>query len=268
MSDKARNAITAAGGLFFYRQQAVYLPPIQRCAAGGDFTLKVSVCNGRLRRPGDAVPTARGKRGRDTKVSLPLLTPQPFLRTRLPSVARLKARGPQGRLVLQGTPLDGSEAFRSGTLPPCTGWPRTVMRGKSRKLTSGPESVPKSARRTEPSPRNPRFAARPQGVAAQRRVWGSQEGAREPYGVLSPFAPVGGHRHPRPPKAANDHALRGRKVASSGAPLYRRRVCPLLQIKQKNIFTMRHIGRCANREVGFSSKNVAFSLALCAQYTV
>ena len=31
----------------------------------------------------------RDKMGRDTKVSLPLLTPQPFLRTRLPSVARL-----------------------------------------------------------------------------------------------------------------------------------------------------------------------------------
>ena len=99
------------------------------------------------------------KRGRDTKVSLPLLTPQPFLRTRLPAVARLKARGPQGRLVLQGYTIDRSGAFRSGTLPPCTGWPRTVMRGKSRKLTSGPDSVPKSARRTEPSPRFSRFAA-------------------------------------------------------------------------------------------------------------
>ena len=42
-------------------------------------------------------------------------------------------------------------------------------------------------RRTEPSSRNPRFAARPKGVAAQRRVWGSQEGAREPYGALAPF---------------------------------------------------------------------------------
>ena len=58
-------------------------------------------------------PGGGGKRGRDTKVSLPLLTPQPFLRTRLPSVARLKARGPQGRLVLQGTTLDRSGAFRS-----------------------------------------------------------------------------------------------------------------------------------------------------------
>ena len=70
-------------------------------------------------------PGGGGKRGRDTKVSLPLLTPRPFLRTRLPSVARLKARGPQGRLVLQGPTLDGSEAFRSRTLPPCTVWPRT-----------------------------------------------------------------------------------------------------------------------------------------------
>ena len=58
-------------------------------------------------------PAAGGKRGRDTKVSLPLLTPQPFLWTRLPSVARLKARGPQGRLVLPGHALDGSGAFRS-----------------------------------------------------------------------------------------------------------------------------------------------------------
>ena len=58
-------------------------------------------------------------------VSCPLLTPLTFLWTRLPSVARLNARGPQGRLVLQGTTLDRSGAFRSGTLPPCTVWPRT-----------------------------------------------------------------------------------------------------------------------------------------------
>ena len=34
---------------------------------------------GRLRRPGGPVFTGENKRGRDTKVSLPLLTPQPFL---------------------------------------------------------------------------------------------------------------------------------------------------------------------------------------------
>ena len=152
------------------------------------------------------------KRGRDTKVSLPLLTPQPFLRTRLPPVARLKARGPQGRLVLQGITLDRSGAFRSANPAPCTVWPRTVMRGGLRKVNSGSDSVPKSARRTDPSPRFPRFAARPKGVAAQRRVLGSQEGAREPYGALAPFCPSPWARRTPP--------------VNTGTSAARRRQCP------------------------------------------
>ena len=152
-------------------------------------------------------------------VSCPLLTPLTFLRTRLPSVARLNARDPQRRLVLQGSTLDGSGAFRSGTLPPCTVWPRTVMRGKSRKLTSGPDSFPKPARRTEPSPRNPRLAANAL-LSGQRKVKGVSRGdignRRCP---TSPFAPavgtafpVGGHRQsPR----------RGHGVSAA-----RRRQCP------------------------------------------
>ena len=86
-----------------------------------------------------------------------------------------KYEGPQGRLVLQGHALDGSGAFRSGKQTPCTGWPRTVMRGKSRKGNSGPESVSKPARRTEPSPRTPRFAAHLRCVSAKEGK-GSQEG--------------------------------------------------------------------------------------------
>ena len=133
-------------------------------------------------------PGGGGKRGRDTKVSLPLLTPQPFLRTRLPSVARLNARGPQMRLVLQGATLDRSGAFRSGMLSPCTVWPRTVMRGKPRKENSGPNSVPKSARRTEPSPRNPRFAAHLRCVSAKEGK-GSQEGTGNHTWCPVPFCP-------------------------------------------------------------------------------
>ena len=143
----------------------------------------------------------RDKRGRETKVSLPLLTPQPFLWMRLPPVARLKTRGPQGRLVLQEYTFDRSGAFRSANPAPCTVWPRTVMRGKSRKLTSGHNSIPKSARRTEPSPRNPRLAANAL-LSGQRKVKGVSRGdignRRCP---TSPFAPavgtaypVGGHR--------------------------------------------------------------------------
>ena len=89
----------------------------------------------------------------------------------------------------KSTLLIEAELFAATAFAPCTGWPRTVMRGGLRKLTSGHNSLPKAARRTEPSPRNPRFAAQPKGVAAQRRVWGSQEGAREPFGALAPFCP-------------------------------------------------------------------------------
>ena len=152
--------------------------------------------------PGKAVPTAGGKRGKTTKVFFPLLTPQTFLRTRLPSVARLNARGPQGRLVLQDTTLDRSGAFRSANQAPCTVWPRTVMRGKPRKVNSGHNSLPKPARRTEPSPRNPRFAAHLRCVSAKEGL-GESRGDRKPYGVLSPFVPAGEHRHSPPPFGGN-----------------------------------------------------------------
>ena len=155
---------------------------------------------------GDAVPTAEGKRGRDTKVSLPLLTPQPFLWTRLPSVARLNARGPQGRLVLQGSTLDGSGAFRSAKQALCTVWPRTVMRGGLRKVTSGHNSVPEPARRTEPSPRLPRLAANAS-LSGQRKVKGVSRGdignRRCP---TSPFAPAVDTASP-PPDGGNAHAM-------------------------------------------------------------
>ena len=147
----------------------------RRLAAGMPFPRQGGI--GRLRRPGVPVFTGGNKRGQGHRmVPLPPLdSPKPSFKPRLPSVARLNARGSQGRLVLQGYTLDGSGAFRSGTLPPCTGWPRTVMRGELRKGNSGHNSVPKSARRTEPSPRNPRFAAHLRCVSAKEGL-GSQEG--------------------------------------------------------------------------------------------
>ena len=65
----------------FYRQQTADLPPIQRCAAGGGFTLKVSVRSGRLRRPGKSRCSPAGTKGDRTPsmVSCPLLTPLTFL---------------------------------------------------------------------------------------------------------------------------------------------------------------------------------------------
>ena len=171
-------------------------------AGGGDFTPSEGVVIGRLRRQGMPGSPGRDKRGRDTKVSLPLLTPQPFLRTRLPPVARLKARGPQGRLVLQGITLDRSGAGRSTNQAPCTVWPRTDMRGNSRKVNSGHNSVLKSARRPESCPRTP---VSPRNRRASRRkggFGGVKRGKGNHTVPFSTFAPRRGHGTSRPPKAA------------------------------------------------------------------
>ena len=174
--------------------------------------------------PGKAVPTAGGKRGKTTKVFFPLLTPQTFLRTRLPSVARLNARGPQGRLVLKEYTLDRSGAFRSAKQAPYTVWPRTVMRGGLRKLTSGSESVPKANRRTEPSPRFPRFAAHLRCVSAKEGLGESRGGKGTiwcPCPLLSP-PPDGGNAHAmswRIPPAREGLSRLRRQAAGTAEPL-------------------------------------------------
>ena len=107
------------------------------------------------------------------------------------------------------------------------------------------------------APRNPRFAAQPKGVAAQRRVWGSQEGAREPYGALAPFCPspwarrtppvnTGSPRRRRRPLCTLTLSVnlacggkpperRNRSPSAEGknhgAPPARRKVCLLLPIR-------------------------------------
>ena len=151
-------------------------------------------------------PPAGAKGDRTPMVSCPLLTPLTSLWTRLPAVARLNARGPQGRPVIQEYTLDRSGAFRSAKQAPYTVWPRTVMRGGLRKLTSGSESVPKANRRTEPSPRFPRLAANAS-LSGQRKVKGVSRGdignRRCP---TSPFAPAVDTASP-PPDGGNAHAM-------------------------------------------------------------
>ena len=152
--------------------------PIQRCRR---WRRERPYPHGRreCRRPaaGECRAHGRGQEGERTPmVSFPPLdSPNLSFKPRLPSVARLNARGPQGRLVLQEHDFDRSGAFRSTRQTPCTVWPRTVMRGKSRKVNSGHNSVPKANRRTEPSSRNPRFAAHLRCVSAKEGL-GSQEG--------------------------------------------------------------------------------------------
>ena len=194
-------------------------------------------------------PAAGGKRGRDTKVSLPLLTPQPFLRTRLPSVARLNARGPQGRLVLQEHALDRGGAFRSRKLPPCTEWPRTDSAADHARKIQGitaSQNLPDARNRAPVTPVSLHISD----MSAHRKVWGVKRG-QETIGVLSPFAPAGGHRRLRrqtaafPPVNTGSPGRRRRplctltlsvNLASSGAPLYRRKVYRQLTVKRIFIY--------------------------------
>ena len=68
------------------------------------------------------------------------------------------------------------------------------------------------------------------GSRVQRRVWGVKRG-KGTIGALSPLVSAARRRH--------SHALRGRKVAYSGAPLYRRKDDRLLTVKRKGPYCLR-----------------------------
>ena len=179
-------------------------------------------------------PGGGGKRGQGHRmVPLPPLdSPKPSFKPRRPSVARQNARGSQGRSVLQGYILDGSGAFRSANLTPCTVWPRTVMRGNSRKVNSGHNSVPKSARRTEPSPPYPRFAAHLRCVSAKEGK-GSQEGTGNHVWCPVPFCPC--RWAPTPPgrrRRPLSTLTLSVKSPPPAAPLYRRNRVPSAEGKE------------------------------------
>ena len=164
-------------------------------------------------------------------------------------------------------PAPGLPVTATGKTP-CTVWPRTVMRGNPRKVNSGRPCVPKSARRTEPSSRFSRFAAHLRCVSAKEGK-GSQEGIGNHTWCPVPFCPCRGHGIPRPPKAAPPHALRGRKLASSGAPLYRRKVYPLLRVRRRGRRGLpdRHFLTLKKIFGIFSKKRLTLSLAYANLYT-
>ena len=180
----------AMSALLLYHQQTADLSPIQRLAAGGEIYARSERGQWPPSAAGGVGAHRQGQKGTGHHmVSCPLLTPLTFLWTRLPSVARLKARGPQMRLVLQEYTFDRSKAFRSANQAPCTVWPRTVMRGGSRKVNSGQQCVPKAARRTEPSPRNPRFAAHLRCVSAKEGL-GESRGGKGTIRCPCPLLPL------------------------------------------------------------------------------
>ena len=194
-------------------------PPIQRCAAGGE---KRPVL-GREEWP----PAAAGSAGvhrrecrrlaaetkgdRTAMVSCPLLTPLTFLREAQRSFASKRGlrRLGSGRRADFGT--HGRPEF---TL---RGLPRITVRGQTVQGCGVPlRKVPLRSSAVSWSTRRPcgplAFRRATEGSRVLRRVWGSQEGAREPYGALAPFCPSPWARRTPP--------------VNTGTSAARRRQCP------------------------------------------
>ena len=98
------------------------------------------------------------------------------------------------------------------------------------------------------------FRRATEGSRVLRRVWGSQEGAREPYGALAPFclrrqtaafSPVNTGTPGRRRRPMSTLTL-SVNLASSGAPLYRRNRLPSAEGKREVFAALRrNILHCA-----------------------
>ena len=185
-------------------------------------------------------------------VSCPLLTPLTFLcadTSEMCSETGVRGLGSVRRADF-GTLLCPEFTLRK--------LPRITVRGHPvqgdsvllRKALLRSSGVPWSTRR----PCGPLVSRRAtEGSRVQRKGWGVKRG-RETL-VSLPLLPP-------PPGGGNAHALRGRKVASSGAPLYRRYRLPsaegkerklLLPQKSKNLPVSREVSQylCEQQNISF-----------------
>ena len=115
--------------------------------------------------------------------------------------------------------------------------PRITVRGHSVQNDSVPlRKAPLRSRIVPWSTRRPcgplAFRRATEGSRVPRKGWGVKRG-RETLVSLPLLPPPPGGGSPVPPKAAIVHAHLERKVASSGEPLYRRKVCRHPTVKQK-----------------------------------
>ena len=216
-------------GSLFYCQLTVDLPPQARLALPGR-GLFAMTWRGECRRL--AVET-RGDVGHLRFPMSPLDTPLTFREPRLPAVARLNG-GYGGSVPCVGQLLGRITA------------PNLLCVNRSA-VSARPDSAGRERRRCEKlrfdqgctlgAPNVPvgpsHLDARPKGVASRRKVRGVKRG-QETIGVLSPFAPAGGHRRlrrqtaafppvntgsPGPPKAATFHAMSWRTSLVPGGPI-------------------------------------------------
>ena len=192
---------------------------------------------------GDAGAHRPGQEGQGHQVvSLPLLTPRTFLCAATP-FGRAAKRG------LRGLGSGRRFAYRTLLCPEFTlrDLPRITVRGQT--VQGGGVPLRKAPLRSIVYPWSTKrpcgplaFRRATAGSRVRRRVWGCQEGAREPYGALAPFClrretpaipppPGGGHARP---------AHRQPSPACGGKPpeqrrLYRRQTVKSIKARSLNL---------------------------------
>ena len=199
---------------------------------------RVAACGGRECRcsPARMPPSGGGdKRGQGHRmVPLPPLdSPKPsFALTHRRCAAKREKRGLGSVRRADFGTLSGPEV--SLRYPP-----RITVRGQT--VQGGSVPLRKAPLRSSVYPWSTKrpcgplaFRRATEGSRVRRKVRGVKRGQETILGVLSPFAPVGGHRHPPPPGGGNARpAHRQLFSPPPAAPLYRRKICRLLQAKYK-----------------------------------
>ena len=137
----------------------------------------------------------------------------------------------------KSTPLIEAELFAAERRRPAPSGRALLCAADNAREIQGITALPKAARRTEPSPRNPRFAAHLRCVSAKEGL-GESRGGKGTIWCPCPLLPFAvGTAYPRRRSAAmHSHVMAniprpGRAcLACGGKPPERRKVCPLLTI--------------------------------------
>ena len=176
---------------------------------------------------GECRAHGRGKRGQGHRmVPLPPLdSPKPSFAPRLPAVARRNAGAHRDVWCTKSTPLIEAELFAAqDKRPALSGRALLCAASYARKIQGNKASknLPDARNRAPVTPVSLHISD----VSAQRKVRGVKRGQETMFGVLSPFAPVGGHR---PSAAEGGNAQPAHRQLFSpppASPLYRRNRVP------------------------------------------
>ena len=158
------------------------------------------------------------KRGQDTKYGFLSPLDSPHLPLRCDFLrSRSEMRGAHRDVwCSKGTPLMEAELFAAERGRPAPSGRALVCAANHASEIQGSSASYKLKDARNRAPVTPPFRRATKGSRVLRRVWGSQEGAREPYGALAPFCPSPWARRPPPVNTGISAARRRHSPAAEG----------------------------------------------------